>query len=282
MAVTREVGILLAASPGDWASYIAKFKQRVTTPGVRFTELPPGGANGDQGLLDTTAALSFAKPRGGGHREHPGGAGVAGGHQGEPEVVRVRVGRRSHDQRVAAAARRPLHRPLEPAGQASDAARRRDAGERICGPVRGGRQLRQGADQDRDDHRRQHLDCDRRRPSSSRSMHRPTSARSSAASRARASVAVCLQRLADHQPFISAECQGPLRAGGVAAENDVRVRRARHSARREPVDGIKFEDLFDKAAEYVDLILGRHQPGRPADLRAAASRSRAEKEGQQG
>ena len=53
--MAREVGFLVAASQSDWAPYIGKFRQRLTTPNVNITLLPPGGAKGDPVKISTTA-----------------------------------------------------------------------------------------------------------------------------------------------------------------------------------------------------------------------------------
>lgn len=45
--MAREVGFLVAAKQSDWDQYIEWFKARLTTPTVNITLLPPGGAAGD-------------------------------------------------------------------------------------------------------------------------------------------------------------------------------------------------------------------------------------------
>ena len=51
----RHVGFLVAAGINDWAQYIGSFRAKLTSPNVHITFLPPGGAAGDPGEINDAA-----------------------------------------------------------------------------------------------------------------------------------------------------------------------------------------------------------------------------------
>jgi hypothetical protein len=58
MATTREIGFLVATTPGDWVHYIKSFNDKLNTfndVDAAVTLLPPGGAKGDSAKITSTA-----------------------------------------------------------------------------------------------------------------------------------------------------------------------------------------------------------------------------------